>query len=132
MRQSEFVPGGLAAAATTLMALVLAGCPNGGDPPLPGDPVRGHALFLKNQCLACHKLDQEGAQQQGPQLRGVAARTAALKGGKAQAFAWFKAHLRDPKNNPGPERAKYFLNMPPYDRLSEQELDDLARYLMDL
>lgn len=50
------------------LVLLLTGC--GEEPPAPGDPARGAALFTAQACAACHAVGTGGSQI-GPDLRQI-------------------------------------------------------------
>jgi len=112
-----------------IIAVLLQDCDSGGSA-----AQRGKQIFdQKAMCLSCHWLGEHGGQN-APVLDHVATKFIALKGGREQARAWFHAHLVDPKNNPGTEKAKFpFTEMPPFEHaLDPDELEDLIEYVLSL
>ena len=76
--------------------------------------ARGKAGFAL--CAACHN---PGKDMPGPSLEEVVA----AYGNKADMIKWIK--------KPGKKRQKY-PQMPPFDKLSDEALDDIATYLLSL
>jgi ubiquinol-cytochrome c reductase cytochrome b subunit len=80
----------------------------------PENSVRGAEVYQSNQCSMCHTLNGEGGQI-GPVLNGVRLR---------HDRAWVLGHFSDPeKYTPGSQ-------MPPFDDLSQADLESLTDYLM--
>lgn len=91
-----------------------------------GDPANGEALFASLGCAACHAVDSD-AVVVGPSLMGIAEEAREEEGMTPEEF--FREALVDP----GVDVAEGFTNiMPPFDTLSESDLNDLIAYLMTL
>lgn len=122
------------AIAAVIVAVVLQDCDCRDDAPPAAahDPARGKKLFYEDaMCLTCHMLGERGGQN-APPLDHVATKFTKLKGGREQARAWFRAHLSDPVNNPGTEKAKYpFTQMPSFAQaLPGDNLEDLIEFVL--
>jgi ubiquinol-cytochrome c reductase cytochrome c subunit len=78
---------------------------------------RGKALFEKEPCLQCHRLDGRGGTL-GPDLSG--------EGTKGRSPAWLEDQIRDPKSH-DPSTV-----MPAFGNLSDAERADLAAFLESL
>ncbi|MBI4843729.1 MAG: c-type cytochrome [Nitrospirae bacterium] len=76
----------------------------------------GEALFRKNDCAACHQINGMGGTA-GPDLTHV--------GSKRPDINWHMRHLKNPQSVV-PDSA-----MPPFEDLTEDELADLAGYLIE-
>ena len=76
----------------------------------------GEAVYKAQGCSACHIIDGVGGKV-GPDLSRV---------GKIRDKEWIEAQLRDPKSH-NPQSI-----MPSFSKLSERDIDDLARYLAGL
>ena len=100
-----------------------------GDALMPeeGAAARGAALFLSQGCGACHAIrGTEAVGQVGPDLTHVGGRLslgAGRMGVSASDFTRWIGHT---------EALKPEVQMPSYDFLSREELDDLANYLVGL
>ena len=100
-----------------------------GDALMPeeGAATRGAALFLSQGCGACHTIrGTEAVGQVGPDLTHVGGRLslgAGRMGVSAADFTRWIGHT---------EALKPEVQMPSYDFLSTEELDDLAHYLVGL
>jgi nitric oxide reductase subunit C len=81
------------------------------------DASAGQVLFQKHDCVACHQIKSIGGAA-GPDLTHV--------GGTRPAVEWHIAHLKDPESMV-PDSA-----MPEFDHLSDEELRELAEYLVTL
>lgn len=79
--------------------------------------VRGEGVFLREECLNCHKLGEKGSSTIGPNLAGVGSRY-----GDPQ---WYLELLKNPAS-------KNRSTMPPFDDLSESDARALAEYLRSL
>ena len=77
----------------------------------------GQVLFQQHDCAACHQINGIG---------GVAGPDLTYIGSMQPDPGWHIAHLKDPESKV-PESA-----MPAFDHLSDQELKDLAEYLVTL
>ncbi len=79
--------------------------------------TRGQALFQQYDCFACHQITGIGGTA-GPDLTHV--------GTKRPDIEWHIKHLKDPESVvPGSA-------MPPYAHLSDEDLGELAEYLVSL
>lgn len=77
--------------------------------------AKGKEAYSKNGCSACHKIDGAGGRG-GPDL--------SHEGSKRSDIAWQVAHLKNPsKMKPGSD-------MPPYDTLSDADLNAIAQYVV--
>jgi ubiquinol-cytochrome c reductase cytochrome b subunit len=76
----------------------------------------GVRVYAENDCASCHKIRGEGAGS-GPDLSFI---------GNAREIEWMKQYLRDP------DSLNTDATMPPFKRLSPEELDQLAIYLKSL
>ena len=74
--------------------------------------LAGLAVLNQNGCAACHAIDGLGGSK-GPDLSRAGSR-------------WSESHLREYITNPEDT------DMPPFDELTPQELDDLVTYLKSL
>lgn len=82
----------------------------------PPNMVQGAIVYQANQCSMCHTLNGEGAKV-GPVLNGLRTR---------HDRAWVLGHFVDPdKYTPGSE-------MPPFDNLGTQELENLTDYVLSI
>ena len=82
----------------------------------PENAVKGAEVYQANQCSMCHTLNGEGGQL-GPVLNGVRGR---------HERAWVLGHFSDPeKYTPGSQ-------MPPFDDLSQTDLESLTDYVMSI
>ena len=82
-----------------------------------GMAERGRAIFLREDCLDCHKVGSEGDKLVGPNLGGV---------GKRQSDPnWFMALVKDP-----PSKGRD--SMPAFPRITKADLRELAEYLRSL
>ncbi len=108
MRSREMKVGALALGAflSGILFIVLAGCESKGD-----------RLFWNNRCKECHTINGKGGSS-GPNLTYV--------GGK-RSRDYIVQQIKDPKShNPNTD-------MPSFrDKLSDQEINDLADYLSGL
>jgi NitT/TauT family transport system substrate-binding protein len=95
---------------------------------LPGDPANGEVLFAANHCAGCHAVDSD-AVLVGPSLMGIADETAEEVTDMSVADFLHQSIV-----DPSAEVAEGFQDgvMPPYDSLSESEVNDLVAYLMTL
>lgn len=80
----------------------------------------GEVIYRREGCLSCHEIFGNGASY-GPSLDGV---------GSKRNKAWLVRYMKSPW--PGVSAKPYRLQMPPYDHLPENELDQLADYLSAL
>ena len=78
--------------------------------------ARGGTLIAGKRCLECHLINGDG-NPKGLELKHEARR---------RTRAWLIAHFKDP------QELSPHSKMPPYDDLSERELDDMAEYLLAL
>jgi nitric oxide reductase subunit C len=76
----------------------------------------GEAIYKAQGCSACHTIAGVGGKV-GPDLSEV---------GKKRDKEWIEAQLKDPKSH-NPQSI-----MPSFSRLSDKDIDDLARYLAGL
>ena len=91
----------------------------GAEPGAAGDPVKGKAIFTREKCNVCHRVNGSGGVL-APDLSAVGARRSA---------AWLAKFLPnptvlDPKNPPKVKMT------PP--NVKGQDLDDLIAYLLTL
>lgn len=77
----------------------------------------GAQLYAENDCASCHKIRGEGSGSSGPDLSFI---------GNVREIEWMKQYIRDP------DSLNADTTMPPFKRLSEAELDQLATYLKSL
>ena len=80
--------------------------------------VRGKAVWEQNNCIGCHTLLGEGAYF-APELANVYQRRGGDASGAVFIKAWMKAQ---PTGTPGRRQMPQF-------HLSEQQLDDLVKFL---
>ncbi len=78
--------------------------------------AHGGKLIATKKCLECHLINEDG-NPKGIELKHVAER---------RTRAWLIAHFKDPQDLVPHSK------MPPYDNLPEQDLQDLASYLLAL
>lgn len=82
----------------------------------PQDAIDGALVYQANQCALCHTVNGEGGKV-GPVLNGLHLR---------HDRQWVEGHFQDPeKFTPGS-------GMPPYDNLSQQDLNRLTDYVMSI
>ncbi|MEO7454505.1 MAG: cytochrome b N-terminal domain-containing protein [Fimbriimonadales bacterium] len=79
--------------------------------------VKGEGVFLRENCLSCHKLGEKGSSMVGPNLAGV--------GSRHGDPAWYQQLLKDPAS-------KNRSTMPAFDDLSETDSRAIAEYLRSL
>jgi mono/diheme cytochrome c family protein len=79
--------------------------------------VKGEGVFLRENCLSCHKLGDKGSSMTGPNLAGV--------GNRHGDPQWYIELLKDPAS-------KNRSTMPAFDDLSESDSRALAEYLRSL
>ncbi len=78
---------------------------------------KGQELYQSTGCAACHKINGQG---------GVAGPDLSNEGSKGRSADWLVTQTRNPKaNNPASI-------MPPYPALSQEQLENLAAYLLSL
>jgi mono/diheme cytochrome c family protein len=98
---------------------------NGGEPGS-GDPVAGALVFQNNGCIGCH-----GPARLGPPLNGLYLSPTMLADGTTVVAD--EAYIRESIVDPTAKIVMgYPDRMPPFDHLSDQELDDLVAYIMTL
>ncbi len=78
---------------------------------------KGQELYQSTGCAACHKINGQGSAV-GPDLSN--------EGNKGRSAAWLVAQIRNPKTNNSAS------TMPPYPSLSQEQLENLAAYLLSL
>jgi mono/diheme cytochrome c family protein len=95
-----------------------------GDPVAAGDPSppstgaqQGRQLFQTAGCAGCHTVNGQGGKV-GPDLSN--------EGNAGRSPAWLTAQIRDPKSH-NPQTI-----MPAFDKLSDQQVNDLVDYLKSL
>jgi quinol-cytochrome oxidoreductase complex cytochrome b subunit/cytochrome c553 len=79
--------------------------------------VKGEGVFLRENCLSCHKLGEKGKGMAGPNLAGV--------GNRHGDPQWYVGLLKNPAS-------KNRSTMPAFDDLSESDSRALAEYLRSL
>jgi ubiquinol-cytochrome c reductase cytochrome b subunit len=77
----------------------------------------GAQVYVDNDCASCHKIRGEGSGSGGPDLSFI---------GKTREIEWMKQYIRNP------DSLNADTTMPPFKRLSEAELEQLAAYLKSL
>ena len=77
----------------------------------------GAQVYAANDCASCHKNRGEGNGSGGPDLSFI---------GNVREVEWIKQYIRDP------DSLNSNTSMPPFKRLKEAELDQLATYLKSL
>ena len=82
--------------------------------------AQGEAIYRREGCLACHEIFGNGASY-GPSLDGV--------GSKRSKF-WLERYLKSPW--PDVSDKPYRLRMPPYDHLTQNDMNALITYLSAL
>ncbi len=82
--------------------------------------LKGESIYRREGCLACHEIFGNGASY-GPSLDGI---------GSKRDRKWLISYLKSPW--PGISQKPYRLKMPPYNHLPEDDLNDLADYLLAL
>jgi ubiquinol-cytochrome c reductase cytochrome b subunit len=86
-------------------------------PPAAKASEEGAALFQKLGCSACHSINGTGGKV-GPDLAG--------EKGRNRSVEWIGQQIREPRSH-NPHTV-----MPAFEKLSESEVDALARYLLSL
>ncbi len=82
-----------------------------------GNVQKGQELYQATGCAACHKINGQG---------GVAGPDLSNEGNKGRSTEWLVTQIRNPKaNNAGSV-------MPSYPALSQEQLENLAAYLLSL
>lgn len=81
---------------------------------------KGESIYRREGCLACHEIFGNGASY-GPSLDGV---------GSKRDRQWLIRYLKSPWA--GVSVKKYRLKMPPYEHLSDDDLNFLIDYLLAL
>ncbi len=94
---------------------------------MPGDPANGEAVFNNTGCMGCHAVDTDAAGV-GPGLKGIGAIAGERVDGQS-AIEYLRAAIVAPN--------EYIVEgydpiMPPYDTLSDDDLNDLIAYLLSL
>ena len=84
------------------------------------DSRKGEGIYRREGCLACHEIFGNGASY-GPSLDGI---------GSKRDKQWLIRYLKSPWA--GVSVKPYRLKMPPYDHLSDEDLDKLTEYLLAL
>ena len=82
--------------------------------------LKGENIYRREGCLACHEIFGNGASY-GPSLDGV---------GSKRTRMWLVSYLKSPWS--GVSQKPYRLKMPPYNHLSEDDLNNLVDYLLAL
>lgn len=82
--------------------------------------LKGENIYRREGCLACHEIFGNGASY-GPSLDGV---------GSKRTRKWLVSYLKSPWS--GVSQKPYRLKMPPYNHLSEDDLNNLVDYLLAL
>jgi len=92
----------------------------------------GEAIFIRQGCIGCHSRD--GSTNVGPTLKGILDRSVTvMRDGKETTLTSDDDYLKESIINPGKDVVKGFpAIMPPYDSLSEEELEQLVEYLKSL
>ncbi len=82
-----------------------------------GNVQKGRELYQSTGCAACHKINGQGGTA-GPDLSN--------EGNKGRSAEWLTTQIRNPKaNNAGSI-------MPPYSTQSQEQLENMAAYLLSL
>ena len=82
-----------------------------------GNVQKGRELYQSTGCAACHKINGQGGAA-GPDLSN--------EGDKGRSADWLVTQIRNPKAHNAASA------MPPYPALSQEQLDNLAAYLLGL
>lgn len=80
----------------------------------------GEEIYRREGCVSCHEIFGNGASY-GPSLDGV---------GSKRSKLWLQRYMKAPW--PGVSVKPYRLKMPPYDHLSERDMNLLTDYLLAL
>jgi NitT/TauT family transport system substrate-binding protein len=92
-----------------------------------GDPANGKTLFNTLGCAACHAIDSD-AVLVGPSLKNISEDASEAPGNMS-----LDAYIRQSIVDPGAYIVEGFPNvMPPFDTLSDSDLNDLIAYLLTL
>ena len=87
---------------------------------VPGDPVRGKELFVKNLCYSCHGYNGQGGSYTGPRIA-------------PDPLPWqaVAAFIRNPPNLNSPYLNWPFGVMPPYisKNVTDKDVQDIVAYL---
>ena len=96
-------------------------------PELPADPVtRGAVLYESLGCIACHSID--GSWRIGPSWQGIWSTQVTLEGGVAIVVD--ANYLRESILVPAVKgRVGFARVMPPYDKLTNADLDSLIAFI---
>ncbi len=81
---------------------------------------KGEVIYRREGCNACHKIFGNGYGY-GPSLDGV---------GSHRTREWLRRYLLKPW--PGVSKRRYRVEMPGYEKLPDQELEQLMGYLLAL
>ncbi|NDJ78290.1 MAG: c-type cytochrome, partial [Chloroflexi bacterium] len=91
---------------------------------LPGDPAAGEVVYNNNGCIGCHALDDTAGV--GPGLAGIGVTAATRVEGQSA-----EEYLRQTMLEPNAYVVEnYQPIMPPYDSLSDDDLNNLIAYLL--
>lgn len=80
----------------------------------------GEEIYRREGCVSCHEIFGNGASY-GPSLDGV---------GSKRSKLWLQKYMKAPWS--GVSVKPYRLKMPPYDHLSERDMNLLTDYLLAL
>ena len=118
------VPGILALTAMSTMA---ATSPGRTGEPLPGDPTKGAAIYTTAGCAVCHGASLEGGV--GAKLNPIDKLAGVADPLDPNFLIQLITNGRDPQ--PGDPKSTKMPAKGGYDKLTEQDIKDLAAYIID-
>src|SRR6266571_3644564 len=118
------VPGILALTAMSTMA---ATSPGRTGEPLPGDPTKGAAIYTTTGCAVCHGASLEGGV--GAKLNPIDKLAGVADPLDPNFLIQLITNGRDPQ--PGDPKSTKMPAKGGYDKLTEQDIKDLAAYIID-
>jgi cytochrome c oxidase subunit 2 len=95
--------------------------------------TRGRQLFLKHQCIACHGVNNSGAQGRAPSLEQLYLKRVPLQDGRTVVADddYLRESIRSPRAKIVAGYRPIMPEFPP-EQLDEAELQDLVAYVKSL
>jgi cytochrome c oxidase subunit II len=91
----------------------------------------GAQLFQEKGCMACHSID--GTPRVGPTLKGLFGKTVTvMTDGKERNILADEAYLRKSLLEPNADVVKGYPPIMPLQKMSEDEVNELIRYMKEL
>ncbi len=92
---------------------------------------RGDQLFQEKGCMACHSID--GTSRVGPTLMGLFKKTVTvLTDGKERSIVADDAYLRKSLLEPNADTVKGYPPIMPLEKMTEDEINELIKYMKEL